>query len=280
MAVRANERGDVMSMIEFKNVYKEFVLPTETVRVLNDVSFAIPENSFTVIYGPSGSGKSTLLNTLVGLEPPTSGNVQLNSQELYAMNADQRANFRARLVGMVYQTNYWVNSLTVLENVAMPLYLSGYNRREAASVALESLSKIGMEEYRHSNPTVLSGGQQQRVSIARALAGDPQLIVADEPTGNLDTKNGDMIMSMLYELRHRLGKTVVMVTHNLSYLPLSDLRLHLKDGVVNQETGDFGLAQTEKQDIMQKFQESLRKVNNVNKTSNSHIDGIKRSKKT
>lgn len=247
-----------MGMIEFSGVNKDFVLPNETIHVLKDVNFSIPEESFTIMYGPSGSGKSTLLNVMVGLEEPSTGHISLAGQDLYSMNADQRANHRARLVGMVYQTNYWISSLSVQENVAMPLFLSGVSRQEAIKEALVSLEKVGMQEYAKSQPVVLSGGQQQRVSIARALAGDPTLIVADEPTGNLDTKNGDMIMSMLYELRHIMGKTVVMVTHNLGYLPLSDHRLQIKDGMVLVESGDYGLGQADKSKLLKDFQSNIK----------------------
>jgi putative ABC transport system ATP-binding protein len=246
-----------MGMIEFSGVNKDFVLPNETIHVLKDVNFSIPEESFTIMYGPSGSGKSTLLNVMVGLEEPSTGRISLAGQDLYSMNTDQRANHRARLVGMVYQSNYWIGSLNVQENVAMPLFLSGASRQEAVKEALVSLEKVGMQEYAKSQPVVLSGGQQQRVSIARALAGDPTLIVADEPTGNLDTKNGDMIMSMLYELRHVMGKTVVMVTHNLGYLPLSDHRLQIKDGMVLVEAGEYGLGQADKSKLLKDFQSNI-----------------------
>ncbi len=260
-----------MGMIDFASINKDFVLPNETIHVLKDVNFSIPEESFTIMYGPSGSGKSTLLNVMVGLEEPTTGKVSLAGQDLYSMNADQRANHRARLVGMVYQSNYWVNSLSVIENVAMPLYLAGVSRREAAKEAMVSLEKVGMQQYAKSRPTVLSGGQQQRVSIARALAGDPTLIVADEPTGNLDTKNGDMIMNMLYELRHRMGKTVVMVTHNLGYLPLSDHRLQLKDGMVIAEEGEYGLNKDDKSKLLEDFQKSINVLSSEEASSTKNV---------
>lgn len=278
-----------MGMIDFSSINKDFVLPNETIHVLKDVNFSIPEESFTIMYGPSGSGKSTLLNVMVGLEEPTTGKVSLAGQDLYSMNADQRANHRARLVGMVYQSNYWVNSLSVIENVAMPLYLAGVSRREAAKEAMVSLEKVGMQQYAKSRPTVLSGGQQQRVSIARALAGDPTLIVADEPTGNLDTKNGDMIMNMLYELRHRMGKTVVMVTHNLGYLPLSDHRLQLRDGMVIAEEGEYGLNKNDKSKLLQDFQKSINVLSSEeasnkkdvgkNTTKTAGVDGISKGGK-
>lgn len=225
------------AMIEVKQIVRDFVLPNETVHALKGVSFEVPRGSFTLIYGPSGSGKSTMLNTLVGLDAPTSGQVIIDHQDLYQLSRDERANFRARTVGMVYQTNYWVNSLTVLQNVSMPMYLAGYSYRRAAKVAEESLEQVGMQDFRHQHPGLLSGGQQQRVSMARALVAGPELIVADEPTGNLDTKNGDMIMNLLSELCSKSSKTIVLVTHNLEYLPLSNHQVRLKDGQLLSTTG-------------------------------------------
>lgn len=244
-------------MIELNNITKNFILPSETVQAIKKVDVHIPENTFSIIYGPSGSGKSTLLNTLVGLEPPSTGTVTIQNTELYSMNADQRANFRARLIGMVYQTNYWVASLNVLENVAMPLYLAGYSKREADSKAYETLDKIEMQSFAKKQLAVLSGGQQQRISIARALVSDPAIIVADEPTGNLDIKNGDMIMNMLYELRHRLGKTIIMVTHNLGYIPLCDLCFRMQDGIAIQEDSKDAISISARERMLKDFRSSI-----------------------
>lgn len=245
------------ALISLEQVDKKFVLSTETVHALKSVSFSIPKESFSIIYGPSGSGKSTLLNTMVGLEPPTTGRVVIEGQDLYSLNSDQRANFRARTLGMVYQTNYWVNSLTVLENVCMPLFLAGYSKRQAISVALDSLTMVGMADFTKKRPTVLSGGQQQRVSMARAIVANPELIVADEPTGNLDTKNGDMIMNLLSDLNHKLHKTIILVTHNLEYLSLSTHRVQIKDGTVVEDAGIYGLTPKQKKERIKRLQESF-----------------------
>ncbi len=258
-------------MVTGQNINKKFYLETETTHVLKDINFTVPKSSFTIIYGPSGSGKSTLLNCLVGLEPPTTGQVIVDGQDLYSLNTDQRANFRARTLGLVYQTNYWVNSLSVIDNVSMPLYLAGYGKRQANLIAEESLERVGMADYKSKKPTVLSGGQQQRVSMARALVANPSWIVADEPTGNLDTKNGDMIMGLLNELKYKMGKTVVLITHNMEYLTLSDHRLHIRDGVLTEEDGDFGLNQAEKSQKLSEFQAALagQKSANNNTASNT-----------
>jgi putative ABC transport system ATP-binding protein len=183
--------------------------------------------------------------------------VTIENQDLYSLNADQRANFRARTLGMVYQTNYWVNSLSVLENVCMPLFLSGYSKRQAAMIAKESLEMVGMAAYFKKRPTVLSGGQQQRVSMARAIVANPDLIVADEPTGNLDTKNGDMIMNLLSDLNHKLHKTIILVTHNLEYLSLSTHRVQIKDGVASEDDGSYGLTSDEKKAKIKLLQENF-----------------------
>jgi len=247
------------SLIKVETVEKKFYLDSETVHALKNVSFSIPQRSFSIIYGPSGSGKSTMLNTLVGLEPPTSGKVIIDGQDLYALSPDKRANFRARTLGMVYQTNYWVNSLSVLDNVCMPLYLSGYSRRQAGLIAMESLETVGMQDYAKKRPTVLSGGQQQRVSMARAIIANPDLIVADEPTGNLDTKNGDMIMNLLSDLNHKMRKTIILVTHNLEYLSLSSHRVQIRDGVATEDDGNFGLSAEEKQERIKRLHAGLSK---------------------
>lgn len=244
-------------LIVGSGINKKFFLETETVHVLKDVNFKVPKGSFTIIYGPSGSGKSTLLNCIVGLDGPTSGQLSIDGQNIYELSADERANFRARTLGMVYQTNYWVNSLSVIDNVSMPLFLSGYNRAHANSIAEEALSRVGMADFKNKRPTVLSSGQQQRVSMARALVANPNWIVADEPTGNLDTKNGDLIMNLLYELKGKLNKTIILVTHNMEYLTLSDHRLRIKDGVLTEEYGAYGLNNEEKSAKLKEFQSRL-----------------------
>lgn len=245
------------NLIVGSHINKKFFLETETTHVLKDLNFVVPKNSFTIIYGPSGSGKSTLLNALVGLEPPTDGKFIIDGQDLYALNTDQRANFRARTLGMVYQTNYWVNSLDVVDNVSMPLFLSGYSRKQANMIAKETLEMVGMANLGSKRPTVLSGGQQQRVSMARALVANPSWVVADEPTGNLDTKNGDMIMNLLNDLKQKMNKTVILVTHNLEYLSISDHRLQIKDGVLTESSGRYGLGDKEKESKLNEFKEAI-----------------------
>lgn len=226
-------------IVTVKDVKKHFQLKRSTVDVLQETNFSILESSFTILYGQSGSGKSTLLHILAGLDVPSSGTVEIFGQNLYALTADQRAHFRAKHVGLVHQANYWVKSLSVIENVALPLLLSGHNHSSALQAARASLERIGMAEFAHAEPTVLSGGEQQRVSVARALVAQPKLLFADEPTGNLDSKNGQLVIDLLQKVNKESGCSIVLVTHNLEYLPFSTQQLFIKDGGVSAHQGAY-----------------------------------------
>ncbi len=221
-------------LIKATNVHQQFQVGDETVVPLKDVSFNITENSFNIIYGPSGSGKSTLLNVLTGLQRPTTGTVLFEGRDVYNLSPDELAHFRANRIGIVYQTNYWVKSLNVLENVAMSLYFMGYSKSAAAKIAQNALDQIDMGSYAKKYPVLLSGGEQQRVAMARALATNPLFVIADEPTGSLDSKSGDMIMDQLRVCQDDLKRTVILVTHNMEYLPLADHLLHIEDGQVTE----------------------------------------------
>ena len=218
-------------ILTISKVSQTFQTGDETLQILRDVNFAIKARSFNIIFGQSGSGKSTLLNALSGLLQPSSGRILFQGAPLYDLSADELALFRAEKVGIVYQTNYWVKSLSVLENVALPLYFLGYSRLRAEPLARRALERVGMSAYADRQPFFLSGGEQQRVAIARGIINDPLLLIADEPTGNLDTKNGDMIIKMMRDYISEHG-TVIMVTHNMEYLPLADHLLHIQDGRV------------------------------------------------
>lgn len=237
--------------IKATDIVQDFTVGDETTHILKKLNFEITENSFTIIYGASGSGKSTLLNVLTGLQKPTSGQVLFEGKDVYSLKPDELAHFRANRIGIVYQTNYWVKSLSVIENVSMPLYFLGYNRSKAAKIAQGSLDRVGMGEYSKKYPTLLSGGEQQRIAMARALVNDPLFIIGDEPTGSLDSKNGDMIMKLLHSCQTEFKRTVILVTHNMEYLPLADNLLHIQDGVLEQnqrgsikETADTLLEET------------------------------------
>jgi putative ABC transport system ATP-binding protein len=197
----------------------------------------IPDGSFTIIYGPSGSGKTNLLDTLIGLNTPTSGKVFYEGKDLYTMKANERAFFRAHTMGVVRQSSNWVRSLNVLENVALPLHFLGLRPEAAREAAMRSLKFVGIEQYAKHMPSVLSGGEQQRVAMARTLVNNPSYIVADEPTGNLDSKNGDKLIELLRYMNKDLRRTVVLVTHNLEYLSVADQLLLIEDGVVTSMRG-------------------------------------------
>jgi len=222
------------TLIQTINVSLSFAVSDQTVDAVKSASVNIPEGEFTIIYGASGSGKSSLLNILSGLQKPTKGTLKFKETDLYVKSPNELAYFRASELGIVYQTNYWVKSLNVLENVSMPLYFLGHTKASAHALALEALDKVHMASYAKKYPALLSGGEQQRVAMARAIVSDPPVIIADEPTGNLDSKNGDKIINLLKSLAHDHGKTVILVTHNMEYLAIAGHLLEIQDGVVTE----------------------------------------------
>ena len=217
-----------------KNISLQFSVGDETTTAVKEASIIVPNQSITIIYGASGSGKSSLLNVISGLQPPTKGTLFYKHENIYDKPSNALAYFRAHELGIVYQTNYWVKSLTVLDNVSLPLYFSGLTKPQAHELAKKSLDRVGMLSYINKHPALLSGGEQQRVAMARALVNDPPVIIADEPTGNLDSKNGDMIIQLLTDLHKNEGKTIILVTHNMEYLTIADHLLEVEDGNVTQ----------------------------------------------
>jgi putative ABC transport system ATP-binding protein len=227
------------SIISVKNLQKSFHPGGQTVAVLKDISFEVEKGDFIIIIGPSGCGKSTLLHTLLGLENPDSGTVTILGQSLYDGTAeDDRCEFRKRHIGMVYQQPNWIKSLSIMENVCFPLLLFGQDRFLAIGQAVARLKEVGMDGWRESLPTELSGGQQQKVSVARALVTNPEILVADEPTGNLDYHSGQELMQLLTKL-NQAGKTIIMVTHDLEYLKFAKRSIKMLDGkIVETFTGE------------------------------------------
>lgn len=220
-------------VIVVDKLIKNFEIGARVVKVLKDISFTITEGEFIIIVGPSGSGKSTLLHIMLGLEYPTSGTVHLLNSNIYSgTDEDQRSVFRKKHIGMVFQQANWVKSLNVLENVAFPLLLLGQDRQLALEKAFEQLKAVEMQDWAYYVPTELSGGEQQRVSLARSLIHNPEIIVADEPTGNLDYNSGETIMNLLSKLNKDYNKTVVMVTHDLEYLKFAQKAIRIFDGTV------------------------------------------------
>jgi ABC-type lipoprotein export system ATPase subunit len=224
--------ADSRVIIKASNITQSFQIGDELVTPIRDANFELLESSFNIIYGPSGSGKSTLLNILTGLQRPTTGTITFDDRDVYQLTPDELAFYRATRLGIVYQTNYWVQSLNAVENVSLPLYFLGYDRARAAEVAMYALEQVEMQSYAKKYPTLLSGGEQQRIAMARALASSPLFIIADEPTGSLDSTNGDKIMNILRNAQKDSSRTIILVTHNMEYLPLADHLIHIEDGHV------------------------------------------------
>jgi ABC-type lipoprotein export system ATPase subunit/ABC-type lipoprotein release transport system permease subunit len=216
-------------IIKIQNLYKSFNIGKRKNTVLEDINLEIYKGELITIFGPSGCGKSTLLNTVMGIEKPDSGNIFILGMHLWDMNADDRADIRKRSIGVVYQQQNWIKSLTILENITFSAQLLGLSKAESHKKALENISKVGMLEFKNQYATELSAGEQQKMGLARALISNPQVIIADEPTGNLDTDNGYEVLNILKDLTKQ-STTVVLVTHNPEYLEFSDRVAVMKDG--------------------------------------------------
>jgi len=199
---------------------------------LRGIDISIDEGDFVIIFGPSGCGKTTLLHSLIGLENISKGKIYYRDRVFSDLTMEQRSKFRAKNIGMIYQQSFWVKSMNVLYNVCLPLFIKGDDIPEATKKAKEALRKVGMLEYAYKKPAQLSGGEQQRVGFARAIVNDPKIIFADEPTGNLDSENSDKIVDLLRSFNKDQGRTVVMVTHNLSYLKYANRKIAIRDGRV------------------------------------------------
>lgn len=221
---------------KIENLKKVFTLGSgDKVEVLKGVNLTIKRGEFLVIFGPSGCGKSTLLHTLIGLEPPTSGSLKFLGKDLYSLNEDQRADLREKTIGMLYQQPTWITSLKVIENVAFPLMLQGMERERAMPLALSYLAQSRMEKWKDHFPQEMSGGQQQRVGLARAVVANPPVLITDEPTGNLDQKASVELMDLLMRQNQSFQRTMIMVTHDLSFLDYANRIIKIVDGMVTNE---------------------------------------------
>ena len=200
------------SIISVEHIFKSVTDSTGTLDILRDIDFVLNVKETVAIVGASGSGKSTLLSIIAGLDTPTRGTVRLAGQDLFAMNEDERAALRAQKVGFVFQSFQLLGNLTALENVMLPLELSG--RRDARQAATEMLARVGLSARLGHYPKVLSGGEQQRVALARAFVVKPAVLLADEPTGSLDFATGDKVMELMFDLNREQGTTLVLVTHD------------------------------------------------------------------
>jgi putative ABC transport system ATP-binding protein len=223
--------------VRIENVHKVYRMGGQEVRALNGVTASFPRGSFWAIMGPSGSGKSTMLNLLGCLDRPTSGRFVLAGHDVSRLEDDALSEMRLRHLGFVFQSFNLIAQLTVEENIHLPLYYLGWDPARRRERARELAARVGLAGRLLHRPSELSGGQQQRVAIARALANDPAVLLADEPTGNLDSATGEEIMSMLAEL-NRQGKTIIMVTHEPKIAARAGCRLHMRDGVVERVEGN------------------------------------------
>ncbi|ENK1243235.1 ABC transporter ATP-binding protein [Clostridium botulinum] len=221
-----------MSIIEATDVKKTFTIGKIQVDILKGVSIEIEKGEFVAIIGESGSGKSTFLNILGGLMPPSSGDIFIENEKINGLSENKLALFRRHNIGFVFQSYNLIPQLTALENVEMPLIFSGISKKERRDRAFQMLKKVGLKERAHHKPSELSGGQQQRVSIARALVNYPKIVLADEPTGNLDSKNSIEILNILKELNQTTGQTFVIVTHSSKVCDYANKIIKVVDGKV------------------------------------------------
>lgn len=217
-------------ILNVRNLEKSYSSGSKRLTVLHDISFDIEEKETFAIVGPSGSGKTTLLGLCAGLDRPDSGNIELCSTNLSQLSEDERAVLRNKKIGFVFQDFQLLPTLTALENVAVPLELQG--AKNAVKVSRELLDKVGLGDRYDHYPSQLSGGEQQRVAVARAFSNNPQILFADEPTGNLDAETGEKIIELLFELNREAGTTLVIVTHDMDLARMTQRILRLKGGKI------------------------------------------------
>ncbi len=221
-----------MALVEIRDVYKSFRRDTQAVDVYTGLTVDFDEGSFTALMGPSGSGKSTLLNLVAGLDKPTSGSVRVGGAAVSSMNTSQLATWRSRTIGFVFQSYNLLPVLTAHQNVELPLLLTNLNKRDRAERVAIALGVVGLSDRTDHYPRQLSGGQEQRVAIARAIVADPQLILLDEPTGQLDSKSSEEVLGLMQRLNDEFNKTIIVVTHDAKAAERAKRVLHLEKGVL------------------------------------------------
>jgi putative ABC transport system ATP-binding protein len=231
---RNNDKRETYTL-RVENLSKIFYSPAGGIVVLNGISFGIKKGEFVSIVGPSGSGKSTLLNIIGALDRPTVGKIFINDIDIFSLNDYEIALLRNNLIGFIFQSYNLINRTTVLKNVEIPGILAGIKKNERIDRALRLLDILGIKDKAKSSPSNLSGGEQQRVAIARAIMNNPAVILADEPTGNLDTKTGQDVFNLLKMLSNKFRRTIIMVTHNPDLSKATDRVIHLKDGIIEKE---------------------------------------------
>ncbi len=230
-------------MITLDDVHMTLTSAAGPVKILRGVDLEVPVGKSLSVIGPSGSGKSTLMAVVGGIERPTSGKIVIDGQDLNALNEDRLAAFRGQRIGILFQSFHLIPTMTAMENVAVPMELAGI--RDAFDRAAEGLASVRLADRGDHYPGQLSGGEQQRVALARALANRPKLLLADEPTGNLDRSTGDDIVELIFKVREELGMTLLLITHEPSLAARCDLRLRMADGVLQPADRDLEAVENE-----------------------------------
>ena len=219
-------------ILSLKNIEKTYESSGENLTIIKDLSLDLERGKKCVIVGKSGSGKSTLLNMIGGLDAATSGTILVNGQNVSKMNEKQINEFRKKVLGLVFQFHYLLKDFTAVENIFLPAYMAGVPKKEAFERANDLLEEVGLADRKDHLPSQLSGGERQRVAVARSLVNDPELILADEPTGNLDPENAILIGDMLFRLSEKHGKTLVLVTHDMNLAAKGDVRYSIEGGAL------------------------------------------------
>ena len=232
-------------IIETQSISKRYVMGEEVIDALKDVTISVNKGEYVAFMGPSGSGKSTLMNIVGCLDTPSTGKYILNGQDVSQMSENELAAVRNKEIGFVFQTFNLLPRQSALENVALPLIYAGYTKKERTEIAMKTLKGVGLDNRALHKPNELSGGQRQRVAVARALVNDPSILLADEPTGNLDTKTSYEIMDLFDQL-HKKGNTIVMVTHEDDIAQYAHRIIRLRDGVVESDTINKNVRKVEK----------------------------------
>ena len=223
------------AFIKTEGLSRYYFVGNETITALDNVNLEIERGKICAVFGTSGSGKSTLLNMLAGLERPSTGTVSIGKYRIDLLSEAQLAQFRQRFSGFVFQSYNLISTMTALENVALPLMFKGVDKREREQTAMEMLKMVGLENRATHRPNEMSGGQQQRVGIARAFAGNPKIVFADEPTGNLDSRTTDEVMRLITDLVHARNQTMVLVTHDSSVAQYADMVVRISDGRIVEQ---------------------------------------------